>query len=167
MATADKDGRIARMVGDMHACLGMSLHENAREMRVAVTKALVEAAPDGDDGPCHACGQSYPVWRAPDDLWNLVLGGSSAKGDPGGMLCPNCFLRLADLVEPQRGAWVLSRATSVEPGPCWHASTYTGPGDTEFRCELRAGHLGAHECDRGSWGGNAVWTEADVREDPR
>lgn len=69
--------------------------------------------PSGDDGPCRTCGDHYPTWRAPNDLWNLVMGGPEATDDPGGMLCPNCFLRLADERAPTRGAWVVG--TPVRP----------------------------------------------------
>lgn len=68
---------------------------------------------EGDDGPCQACGEKYPAWRAPNELWNLVMGGPDAKGDPGGMLCPTDFLRAAELKAPQRGAWVVG--TPVRP----------------------------------------------------
>lgn len=48
----------------------------------------------------------------------------------------------------------------VPPGPCWHDSGVTWPGETaSVRCELLAGHDGAHQADRGSRGGTAVWTE--------
>lgn len=49
------------------------------------------------------------------------------------------------------------RPTPVEPGLCWHDSGFGG-----FRCELRAGHAGAHEADRGSLGGSAVWLDEDA-----
>lgn len=69
---------------------------------------------DGADGPCQMCDQRYPAWRAPDDLWNLVMGGPEATDDPGGMLCPTCFLRLADVRAPQRGAWVVGTPARPE-----------------------------------------------------
>lgn len=47
-------------------------------------------------------------------------------------------------------------AAPVEPGPCWHDSGVNIPtSDATYRCELKAGHLGAHECGRGN--GHAVW----------
>lgn len=50
-------------------------------------------------------------------------------------------------------------APHVEPGLCWHDSGIVWPNSTSPRCELRAGHAGAHECDRGGMGGTAVWTD--------
>lgn len=60
----------------------------------------------------------------------------------------NCLNRIADaLTNP---------AATVEPGPCWHDSGVNIPtSDVNYRCELKAGHLGAHECERGN--GSAVW----------
>ena len=52
--------------------------------------------------------------------------------------------------------------TSV--GACWHDSGHDGPTG-RFRCELLAGHAGAHQDDRGTWGGKAIWpneTEEDA-----
>jgi len=53
----------------------------------------------------------------------------------------------------------------VAPGPCWDNPGITWPNGGSPRCELRAGHAGAHECDRGSLGGTAVWTSRTERED--
>ena len=46
---------------------------------------------------CQECGLPVSLgiggtfWNAPNDLWNLVMGGPEAKDDPGGTLCPRCF----------------------------------------------------------------------------
>lgn len=37
------------------------------------------------DALCQECGKANPVWHAPHDLWNSVMGGE------GGVLCPTCF----------------------------------------------------------------------------
>lgn len=53
-------------------------------------------------------------------------------------------------------------APAIEPGVCWHDSGVTWHGETATtRCELRAGHTGAHECVR-PWGGTATWLETTV-----
>ncbi len=57
------------------------------------------------DGPCDECGHHYPPWWIDHGVWNLTLGGPEVKGDPGGMLCPLCFMRKA---APIRGAWHLT-----------------------------------------------------------
>src|SRR5437868_786969 len=41
---------------------------------------------------CQDCGGRNPVWFAPNPVWNLVMGGPDAKGDPGGIICPVCFI---------------------------------------------------------------------------
>jgi hypothetical protein len=51
----------------------------------------------------------------------------------------------------------------VPPGPCWADSGITWPNSVATtRCELLAGHAGAHQADRGLMGGTAVWTDAEA-----
>lgn len=46
---------------------------------------------------CQECGLPVALgigrtyWYAPNELWNLVMGGPEATDDPGGSLCPRCF----------------------------------------------------------------------------
>ena len=50
----------------------------------------------------------------------------------------------------------------VAPGACWNDSGVGVPGLSDgvtYLCELRAGHAGAHECERNS--GTAVWPQGD------
>lgn len=51
------------------------------------------------------------------------------------------------------------RCSVVTPGPCWNQprDTPTWPNGREIRCDLLAGHEGAHQADRGPLGGTAVW----------
>lgn len=48
---------------------------------------------------CRDCGLPVSLgiggtyWHAPNELWNLVMGGPDATDDPGGCLCPACFTR--------------------------------------------------------------------------
>lgn len=63
----------------------------------------------GGDGPCEDCGQSALNWFAPNTLWNLVKGGPDATDDPGGLLCPNCFIRRAETAGIVPTAWVVDR----------------------------------------------------------
>jgi hypothetical protein len=39
---------------------------------------------------CGNCGRDDPVWHAPNDLWNTVVGSEA------GTLCPTCFIDLAE-----------------------------------------------------------------------
>jgi len=51
----------------------------------------------GVEGVCDRCDENYPTpWFAPNFLWNIVVGGPGYRGDPGGMLCPNCFIEKAE-----------------------------------------------------------------------
>lgn len=57
---------------------------------------------------CDDCGVRNPVWFAPSEIWNHVMGGPEAKDDPGGTLCPVCFIKRAEAVGYVPTAWVLS-----------------------------------------------------------
>lgn len=56
---------------------------------------------------CQDCERENPVWFAPSPLWNLVMGGPDAKDDPGGIICPNCFIKRAEAAGQTPTAWVL------------------------------------------------------------
>ena len=45
---------------------------------------------------CGDCGGKNPRWFADNDLWNLVMGGPDARDDPGGIICPYCFMARAE-----------------------------------------------------------------------
>jgi len=59
-----------------------------------------------DKTGCQECGGENPVWFAPHDLWNRVMGGEDCKDDPGGILCPVCFIRRAEQVGIKEIWWV-------------------------------------------------------------
>lgn len=56
---------------------------------------------------CDDCGRVNPVWFAPNDLWNTVV------GSPNGTLCPACFIDLAE----QRGVVPLAWRVDTEAYP--------------------------------------------------
>lgn len=66
---------------------------------------------EGEVPPCDGCGGSTRYWHAVNRLWNFVMGGPEAKGDPGGVLCPNCFIDRAAATGRGR-RWVL---TDMDP----------------------------------------------------
>lgn len=57
---------------------------------------------------CQDCAGPNRVWFAPSPLWNLVMGGPEAKGDPGGIVCPMCFIRRAEEAGIVPTAWVVA-----------------------------------------------------------
>lgn len=74
------------------------------------------------DRKCDACHRANPVWFAPSPLWNLVIGGPEATDDPGGVLCPICFIEKAEAagVMPATGAWLVTKepaASLTSPSP--------------------------------------------------
>lgn len=87
------------------------------DLSAAISKARgkLAATPAGED-TCQDCGGHNPVWFAPSLDWNFVMGGPEAKGDPGGFICPNCYIKRAGAVLDHRAAWVVSR---VVDAPLW------------------------------------------------
>lgn len=65
------------------------------------------------DQVCQECGGPNPVWFAPNELWNRVMGGPDATGDPGGVLCPACFIAKAEEHGQCPTAWVLTPETAA------------------------------------------------------
>lgn len=51
MATADKDGRAAQIVGDLHTCLRMGLAENALEAAADFDQEMAKVRAVLDQGP--------------------------------------------------------------------------------------------------------------------
>jgi hypothetical protein len=74
---------------------------------------MTDIRPDLEELPgletvCDECGGPNPVWFAPSQTWNLVMGGPDAKGDPGGFLCPTCFIRKAEAGGIVPTAWTVA-----------------------------------------------------------
>lgn len=55
-----------------------------------------EMIADVDSRPCEDCGCQMLAWFAPNMIWNRVIGGPDAQYDPGGVLCPSCFIKRAE-----------------------------------------------------------------------
>jgi hypothetical protein len=70
----------------------------SRDTGVAATRGVT----------CEDCDGEPLVWFAPNSLWNRVKGGPDARDDPGGILCPNCFIRRAEAMGIKPTAWVLA-----------------------------------------------------------
>jgi hypothetical protein len=111
-------------------------------------EALALVAEAHPEDFCHRCGRPNPVWSAPNDLWNDVMGG------PDGIVCPPCFAESAGpgfvwTFEPLRAALAEREAlrTALTPedalGPCdcgCHIGEWT-PG-----CGPDGEPHPAHEC---------------------
>lgn len=74
-------------------------------------KAALAQTPTATDTGirCDDCNRNNPVWFAPNELWNLVIGGPSATADPGGICCPICFIERAENCGIRPTAWKLDR----------------------------------------------------------
>jgi hypothetical protein len=67
------------------------------------------SAPVGaSENACQDCGVDNPVWFAPNELWNRVMGGPDAHDDPGGYLCPVCFIVHAKAAGIDPTGWFLT-----------------------------------------------------------
>jgi hypothetical protein len=130
--------------------------EQVAEIRARVDAAtegpwIPEVYPDGRAWVNHETGESlFSLHGFPADAEFIA----HARTDVELLLADRARLteRLAEV------------EAAVPPGPCWHDSGITWPDGFRPRCELRAGHAGAHECDRGAMGGTAVWLETTLTE---
>jgi hypothetical protein len=61
-------------------------------------------------GECDRCGIANPVWFTPSWLWSLVMG-----DDRGDILCPACFIALAEKANVLPSAWVLTPESGIAP----------------------------------------------------
>lgn len=106
--------------------------------------------PQPSEGWCQRCGAQYPVWVAPDDLWNQV-----AEDQVNGLvvwhfLCPGCFATLAEEREavPPTTVWSMAPKVpvciecehewrfheSAGDGPPWCGEPGDGPEGQEGDC---------------------------------
>lgn len=60
------------------------------------------------DGPCQDCRTPDNIgWFAPNVVWNHVMGGPEAMGDPGGIICIPCFVKRTDAAGLAPTGWQL------------------------------------------------------------
>lgn len=60
--------------------------------------------PPHPEDSCQDCGGPNVVWFAPNDLWNAVFPRGPNRG-PDRLLCPVCFIRLAERAGLDGKAW--------------------------------------------------------------
>jgi len=67
----------------------------------------LKAEPWEGNGPCDDCAGRSPYWHAPDDLWQKVMSEPGKDPhDPGGVICPVCFVIRAWKKElPEFASW--------------------------------------------------------------
>jgi hypothetical protein len=56
--------------------------------------------PGDGDSRCQECGHTCVPWFTDNWLWNHVVGGPACTDDPGGYLCPQCFMVRAEAAFP-------------------------------------------------------------------
>lgn len=59
------------------------------------------------EGLCMKCNQEYPVWFAPNELWNPVMRNADGS-DRYPFICPTCFAMEAELRGIRPTAWKLT-----------------------------------------------------------
>lgn len=84
-----------------------------------------------DDTVCQDCGHNNPPWYAPDHIWNTTMAptntNTNTTDDPGGMVCPSCFIDRAHTKGTDPIAWVLlpeAKCTDCQR-PYWQINTAT------------------------------------------
>lgn len=96
--------------------------------------------------PCECCGGDNITWHAPSPLWNAVIRGGSIVGDDEfGIVCPLCFVQLAEAKGVvTRGGWRLmpevvdvELETTTPSGRTWDAESWLwvdppSPGTQRF-----------------------------------
>jgi len=111
-----------------------------------------------DESTCQRCGGPNRVWYAPSPLWNEVMRGGSINGDEEyGIVCPTCFMVLAE-ERGIAGCWRLdARDVHVE------LETVTPSGR---RWDVEADRWSAPDGDVGecNCGGPLVHTTVDGNE---
>ena len=103
----------------------LSEYTLAKVAIIATYTALSQPAPSGD-GDKADCGHANPIWFADNSLWNTVVGGEGATDDPGGILCPTCFMIKAD--RPLRISESAPSRDVVEAGG-WRTDVENAPVD--------------------------------------
>lgn len=63
-------------------------------------KAII--TPPHPEDHCAKCGGKNTRWYAPNKIWNSVMRDKDRLEDKWGIICPQCFLELADVKYPQR-----------------------------------------------------------------
>jgi hypothetical protein len=88
---------------------------------------------------CTECGHLNPSWFTASVLWNLVMGGPDATDDPGGFLCPCCFIVKAEraLGDETPPAWVLH--PEARPRTTAHVTQFHGDPLNTVRLCLNCG----------------------------
>lgn len=85
---------------------------------IAMQTDAARPVPSGDADPprellCMKCQQEYPVWFAPNNLWNRVVRRPDGS-DEWPFLCPTCFATLA-VERGEQERFVVSLAAPATP----------------------------------------------------
>lgn len=63
-----------------------------------------DAGRNPEEGRCDRCGRPYPVWYAPNEVWNGVVRLPDGS-DQYPFLCPSCFVELGAVFEFDEAIW--------------------------------------------------------------
>lgn len=75
------------------------------------TQALESPRPAHPEGFCEHCGRVNVVWFAPSPIWNKVV--REPNGGADVMLCPTCFVQLAEIAGIRSTGWAVIPERSV------------------------------------------------------
>jgi hypothetical protein len=127
---------VARSRGAGDGFVVQTAEEIVRDIRTALATGSAPVA--ASENACQDCGVDNPVWFAPNVLWNRVMGGPAATDDPGGYLCPVCFIRHAEAAGIDPTGWLLTQEAVAAPvGETPRPRRYDQCDDT---CTVDCGH---------------------------
>ncbi|MGB1390823.1 MAG: hypothetical protein ACPG61_18265, partial [Paracoccaceae bacterium] len=75
--TADNVERVARAIAEAMARKwdDPRTQQDLYRMQARAAISAMQPIPADGDKYCHECGRDNPVWLAPNDVWNRVIGG--------------------------------------------------------------------------------------------
>ena len=86
------------------------LQETCRALRRRLER-IVGLLPEHPEATCGTCGGDNVCWFAPSSIWNSVARRDGT--DP--MLCPRCFIKLAESHGYNKAAWRVEPEGYVQP----------------------------------------------------
>lgn len=133
--------------------------------RAAAVASPVEEPAAGEE-ICRRCGGPNPQWCAPSPLWNAVMRGRSIDGPSefGEIICPTCFMVLAEERGVARGWRVEATTVNVEletvtpTGRVWDADRWLWSEVEEPAADLRVRRC-ERCCGRGRWSDDDSYTD--------
>ena len=65
-----------------------------------------------EEGVCEVCNEDYPIWFAPNPLWNRIMRHPDGReaSQKIHFICPRCFIKQAEALGKAPRVWELREA---------------------------------------------------------